>query len=150
MNNQIILNGFIGGGGEELSKPVNIQNEEVSENLAFYIAEKLKQYAKEHSVVQKKTNIKEGLLSSLLLKNVKMKIYLQEKQITPVTEEQRKTLSRELVGNLDIQVEWMLSPTNIMIYKPIIFKIGNIDLEELFRIEYLGRIVYIEITFDEN
>lgn len=150
MNNQIILNGFIGGGGEELSKPVNIQNEEVSENLAFYIAEKLKQYAKEHSVVQKKTNIKEGLVSSLLLKNVKMKIYLQEKQITPVTEEQRKTLSRELVGNLDIQVEWMLSPTNIMIYKPINFKIGNIDLEEMFRIEYLGRIVYIEITFDEN
>lgn len=152
MKNQISLEGFIAGGGEEMFSTMLIETRSDVETLSYFIAEKLKPYTNESSKEQKKSKLKDGMAISTHLSNVTMRIYAKKlnEDETITLKQLKKEKANELKGDLDIYVEWKMTPINKMVYETINFSIGDINLEELFFNEYKGKIACIEIEFDEK
>lgn len=152
MKNQISLEGFIAGGGEKMFATMLLETKDDVETLAYYVAEKIKPYTNQLSKKQRKNKLKDGMVVSTHLNNVTMRIYAKEvnEGETITLKQLKEEKANELKGDLDIYVEWKMTPINEMVYETINFSIGDVNLEKLFFDKYKGKSAFIEIEFDEK
>lgn len=141
MGKQIEIKGYIVEDTEEGSISLKERkNDTFASNLAREIGSYLQDI---NTYEEQEDDFGNGIDTKTIIKNVQLQIYSTDK-MTTLKEIKEKHL-RKLIGDLDIEVDWVgYSEYTITGYDTVNFKIGNHNLEEIFK-TYIGKYVIILI-----